>query len=285
MKSFPDSFSKLYCATVDAGEKSGHLVLVLKRLADYIEQQHRLRQKIQSALIYPTIMTVVSMGILIFLLTFVVPKMMDVFDSIGQTLPGMTLMLLAISGAIKHYWYYGLILMGSVIFGFKAWIRRSAYALHRWHKILLVLPMVGQNIQLINTARFSRTFSVLSESGVSVLEAMQIASSLVTNVIIQKAITEATQKVKEGANISLALKQTEFFPVMSIYLIASGEKSGELESMLGAVADNQDEQIERFIDVSLKLFEPMMILVMGALVLFIVLAVMLPVFSINQLVS
>lgn len=285
MRDYPHAFSALYCSTVSAGEKSGHLEIVLQRLADYTEQQFHMRQKIQQALIYPSLMVLVSIGIVGFLLEYVVPKMISVYSNIGQALPAMTQVLIALSNGIKTFGLY--ILLGLVIgiFLFRRTMKLNLAFRSRVHHFLLRIPIIGNAIKTANTARFSRTFAILSSAGVPVLEAMSISSALITNIPIREAVEEATNRVREGANINLALKQTTYFPPMSIHLIASGEASGQLENMLERAANNQDGDISRLIETSLALFEPAIILLMGAIVLFIVLAVLLPIFQLDQFTS
>lgn len=278
----PHAFSHLYCATVAAGEKSGHLELVLQRLADYIEQQLAMRQKILQALIYPSIMIIVALGILGFLLEYVVPKMIAVYSNIGQTLPEMTQFLISISQFSQQFGLAILLLFSAGMIIFRYYQKKSPTLREKTHRFLLRLPILGNAIKVANTARFSRTFAILSSAGVPILEAMDTASALMTNIPMKKAIKEATLHVREGANIHLALKQTRYFPPMSIHLIASGESSGQLENMLERAAKNQDGDISRLIETSLALFEPAIILVMGAMVLFIVLAVLLPIFQLDQ---
>jgi general secretion pathway protein F len=283
MRDFPKAFSSLYCSTVAAGEKSGHLDIVLQRLADYSEQQFHMQQKIQNALIYPSLMVLVSIGIVGFLLEYVVPKMIAVYSNLGQTLPDMTRVLIATSEGLEAYGFYLLLLLIASIVIFRLALKRSPPFKERVHRFILRLPVIGNAVKTINTARFSRTFAILSSAGVSVLEAMGISSALITSIPIREAVVEATQRVREGATIYLSLKQTQYFPPMSIHLIASGEASGQLEGMLERAANNQDGDITRLIETTLALFEPLIILIMGAIVLFIVLAVLLPIFQLNQM--
>lgn len=282
MRDFPQAFSNLYCSTVSAGEKSGHLDIVLQRLADYTEQQFQMRQKILHALIYPTIMVLVSIGIVGFLLEYVVPKMIAVYSNINQTLPTMTRVLVALSTGIQNYGIYLLLAIILMIFLFRRSMKNNLTFREKIHRSCLKIPIIGNAVKVANTARFSRTFAILSSAGVSVLEAMSISAALITNIPIRAAVDEATKRVREGANINLALKQTTYFPPMSIHLIASGEASGQLENMLERAANNQEGDISRLIETSLALFEPAIILLMGAIVLFIVLAVLLPIFQLDQ---
>lgn len=282
MSDFPDAFSALFCATVAAGEKTGHLDKVLLRLAEYTEQQWQMRQKLTTALIYPAMMVLVAVGIVGFLLEYVVPKMVAVYGHLKQALPFMTEILIAASDVVKAYGLYFLLFL---IIGIVVWrkaLKRSVALREKAHRVLLRLPLIGYAVKTSNTARFSRTLSILSAAGVPILEAMTIASELVTIIPIRLAIEQAVKHVREGAAINLALKQTTYFSPMSVHMMASGEASGQLEAMLGRVAQTQEEDISRLIEVALALFEPAIILIMGAIVLFIVLAVLLPIFDLNE---
>jgi general secretion pathway protein F len=280
---FPQIFNNLYRATVAAGEKTGHLDKVLERLADYTERRQAVRQKIMQALIYPTVIICAAIGIVSFLLAYVVPKMISVFQDSGQALPLATQILLVISAFIQNFgWYIILFIIVAVIVFTKAMQRASFKA--RVDRGLLKLPLFGKAIRLVNTARFAHTFAILTAAGVPVLEAMRIGSDIVTNTPIRESLVIATRQVREGVAIHRALKQTNYFPPMSIYLIASGENTGQLETMLQRTAYTQEQQVTQMIDIILALFEPLMILIMGSMVLFIVLAILLPIFNMDQLV-
>jgi general secretion pathway protein F len=283
LKAFPKSFNTLYVATIQAGERSSHLSKVLDQLADHIERSHDLHKKIQHALIYPAIMVLVSAMIVAFLVIYVVPKMVLVYGQIHQSLPTLTLVLIAISTGLKRYGLLILVLMLCAVITFYKLMQRRDFK-YRVHTLLLRLPVIANAIMVINTARFSKTLSILSASGVSVLEGMTTAMQLVTCLPIQDAIKVAIQKVSEGVYIHRALEQTQFFSPLSTHLIASGENSGQLEAMLTKAAESEEKDITRLIDTVLTLFEPMMILVMGGVVLFIVLAILLPIFNLDQLV-
>lgn len=282
LRDHPQAFSALYCATVAAGEKAGHLDNVLLRLADYTEQQARMRQKLQTALIYPVLIVLVAFTIVGFLLEYVVPRMVAVYAHLNQGLPVLTRILIAVSNFVKHDGIYILILL---VIGIYCWLRaykKNQLLRANTHQVLLRTPAIRHALKTADTARFARTLSILTASGVPVIEAMQIAAQLIIMLPIRKAVQEAVHRVREGAAIYLALKQTTFFSPMSIHMIASGEASGQLENMLDRVAQNQEEEITRRIDVTLALFEPAIILLMGIIVLFIVLAVLLPIFQLNQ---
>lgn len=284
MGEYPYVFPELYCATVSSGEQTGHLDIVLEKLADYSEKQQGIQQKIQQALIYPLIMIFVSTTIIAFLLTFVVPKIIEVFSSTGQTLPVMTILLIKMSIFSKKYGLYVLAFLIILIWSFY----RSLSNIHvrlAWHHFLLKLPTISYLVKNINVARYIHTFSILFAAGVNVLETMKVSASLVTNLVIRNRFEEATHKVKEGAAISKALKETGFISPMAIHLIASGEKSGELSNMMEHAAQHLDNEVRRLIDTALTLLEPFIILLMGAVVLFIVLSTLLPIFSMEQLVT
>lgn len=282
LREHPQAFSNLFCATIAAGEKSGHLDKVLLRLADYTEQQAAMKQKLKTALIYPSMIVFVAIGIVGFLLEYVVPKMIAVYAHLNQALPTLTVVLIAISHSVKSYGLYALLILIVGIFMWRRAIKASPELREKSHRFLLRLPLIGNAVKTADTARFARTLSILSAAGVPVLEAMTISSQLMTTIPIRKSVEEAVTRVREGGAIYLSLKQTGYFSPMSIHMIASGEASGQLENMLERVAISQEEEIVRLIDVSLALFEPAIILLMGAIVLFIVLAVLLPIFNLNQ---
>ena len=282
MADFPKAFPKLYRATVAAGEQSGHLDMVLERLADYTEKQHFMRQKIQQALVYPTLMTIVSIAIVIFLLIYIVPKIITVFSQSGQALPAVTSALLAVSAAVQSYGFYALILIILLAFGFRQLLKKENVR-EKFQRILLKIPVVSTAYLAVNAARFSRTFGILFAATVPVLEAMRVAADLVTLIPMYKAIDQSIAKVREGSSIHRALQQTGYFVPMTIHLIAGGEASGQLENMLARAAENQDRHVTMLIESGLTLFEPMMIIVMGAIVLFIVLAIMLPIFQLDAI--
>lgn len=283
MDQFPSAFPELYRATVAAGEQTGRLDVVLEKLADYTETQQKTRQKVQQALIYPSLMIVVSMAIIAFLLTFVVPKIIDVFTGSGQTLPGFTLILIQISDFIKHYGLYLLILLILGIAAFRYSLNYE-HIKKKWHALLLKLPISSYLIRSVNVSRYIHTFGILFSAGVNVLETMKVSASLINNMVMREQFDLAAIKVKEGTGISKALKETGFLNPMAIHLIASGEKSGQISSMMERTASHMDNEVQRLIDTALTLLEPLIILLMGAVVLFIVLATLLPIFSMEQLV-
>lgn len=285
LAAFPKAFPHLYVTTVASGEQSGKLDLVLERLADYTEQQNTMRQKVRQALIYPIVMSLVSICVVVFMLIYVVPRIVHVFTQTKMTLPMSTQILLAASGFLESYGIYLLIVILLGTFLFRYFLRKNKDFRRRVHATLLKMPVIGKNIRFINCARYARTLGILTSASVPVLDAMRAASDLITMLPMQESVSAAIDKVREGGNISTALQQTKYFPPMFIHLIASGEASGKLEAMLERAADNQDSDVNNLMQNSLTLFEPMLILVMGGVVLFIVLAVLLPIFSLDTMAN
>ena len=284
MSNFPSAFPKLYRTSIAAGEHSGKLDTILLKLAEFTERQHHVRQKVRQALLYPSLMTMVSIAIVVFLLVNVVPKIIGVFTDTHQILPMATIVLIKISHVVKNEGWYMLLGFVLLIYGFSMALRRPAFRKTVDH-ILLKTPLIGKAIKTVNAARFGRTLGILTASSVPVLEAMEAATQLVVLVPMKEALVKAKQEVREGQRIYQALKQSGYFAPMFIHLVASGESSGQLESMLEKAANYLETDMEAFIQNVLTLFEPCMILVMGGVVLFIVLAIMLPIFSLDQIGS
>jgi general secretion pathway protein F len=284
LSDFRHIFPELYRTTVEAGEQSGHLDRVLERLADYTESRQQMRQKIQLAVFYPAMLTAVAILVVGGLMTFVVPNVVQVFENIGQDLPGLTTGLIAVSDFMRNNGV--LVLLGIVMLGvLVSWLLRFEDNRRRFHRFLLRVPLLGRLVRGLETGRFARTFSILTASGVSVLEALRISAQVISNIPMREAVNEAAARVREGAGIAAALERSGYFPPMTVHLIASGEASGKLEEMLERAAINQEREIETLIAAVLGLFEPVLILVMGAVVLVIVLAILLPIFNLNQLVQ
>jgi len=281
---YPKVFSDLYRATVDAGEKSGHLDTVLERLADYTESQQELQGKVRQALIYPAFLTVFAIAIVIFLMTNIVPQVVSVFEDIGQDLPGLTMTLIAISDFVIAYGIYLMIAVIAIIIGIRTLLKRPRH-LERYHRWLLRIPIIKKLVRGLNTALFTRTFSILTGSGVTVLESMRISAQVVGNLPMRNAILQATERVREGSGIKNSLDHSKLFPPMTLQLIASGENSGKLEDMLDRAATQLEREQVTLIAYIVGIFEPAIILTMGVLVLLIVLGILLPIFDLNQLVK
>ncbi len=280
---FPGAFPHVYRATVAAGEQAGRLDSVLERLADYTESRHGLRQKISHALIYPIVLTCLALTIIVLMLVYVVPKVVGVFETTGQTLPVLTRGLIALSTFLQNWWYLVVAVIIGVAIGIKRLLSREGPR-RRYHRWVLAMPIFGRVSRGLNTARFTRTLSILTSSGVPVLEALRISSSVVTNLPMRDAVEEATVRVREGGAIGHSLAQSKIFPPMSVHLISSGEASGELDSMLERAASHQENEMDSLLGTMLSILEPALIIVMGLMVLGIVMAILLPIFQINQLV-
>jgi general secretion pathway protein F len=281
---FPAAFPELYRATVAAGEQSGHLDVVLERLADYTENRQVMRQKISLALFYPALLTLVAVLVTVALLTYVVPQVVQVFENVGQQLPLLTRSLIALSDFLRAWGVWLLLGLVLVVVGFARTLRRPA-ARTAFHRFLLRLPLIGRLTRGLNTARFARTFSILSASGVPVLEGMRISAQVLSNLPMRDAVVEAADRVREGSSIRHALEHSRLFPPMTLHLIASGESSGKLEEMLDRAASNQERELETLIAALMGAFEPLLLIGMGGMVLLIVIAILLPIFDLNQLVG
>jgi general secretion pathway protein F len=283
LAAFPTVFPEIYRATVSAGEQSGHLDAVLERMADYTENRQILQQKIRNAMIYPVLLTFVCLGIVALLLAYVVPEVVRVFEAGEQVLPLMTRILIAMSDFLRAWWWLLIAAAVVAVWGFRRWVRNPAARL-RYDAFKLRLPLVGRITRGNNAARFARTFSILAASAVPVLEALRIAAEVVTNTTMRRAVQDAAVRVREGAPIARSLGASKLFPPMLVHLIASGETSGELEAMLERAADNQERELDGVVNTAVGILGPVMILLMGGFVFVIVIALLLPIFQLNQLV-
>lgn len=281
---FPHVFPELYRATVAAGEQSGHLDTILERLADYTEARQLMAQRIQMAMFYPAILTVMAIAVVAVLLGYVVPQVVEVFDDMGQELPLMTRILIAVSSGFRDYGLYGFIVLVIIVVG-TIYVLKKPGPKYKFHRFMLRVPLLGKFNRGVNTSRFARTLSILAASGVPVLDALRIASQVVSNLPMREAVKAAAHKVREGAPLARSLEQSGYFPPMTVNLIGSGEVSGNLEEMLERAATNQEREQETQISFLMSMLEPVLIIVMGMVVLFIVLATLLPIFNMNQLIS
>lgn len=284
MAEFPYVFDQLYRAMVAAGEKSGHLDTVLNRLADYTEKRQQTRSQIVQAMIYPSLMLFFAMGIVLLLLTVVVPKIVSQFDHMGQDLPTITQVLISVSSWLQDYGLFLALFIGILIIVVNRVLQQPKMK-KGYHRLILRLPMLGKVSKGLNTARFARTLSILTASAVPLLESMRISGDVLENLHIKEAVADAAVNVKEGSSLRASLDNTKMFPPMMMHMIASGERSGELQQMLGRAADNQDREFEALVGVSLKVFEPILIVSMAAIVLFIVMAILQPILALNNMVN
>jgi general secretion pathway protein F len=268
---------------VSAGEQSGHLDQVLERLADYTESREVIRQKILGALLYPIVLSVMCFGIISILLVYVVPKVVEVFDHSSARLPLATRILISVSGFLRSYGIWLLIAAAVASWLFMRSLKNPATR-SRFGQFQLGLPIVGRLVRGFNTARFTRTLSILTAASVPVLEALKIAGEVVTNLPMREAVTTAGQRVREGAPIGKSLAASRLFPPMTVHLISSGESSGELESILDRAAQNQERELDGLLTAMVGLLGPLMIVGMGLFVLAIVFAMLLPIFEMNSLI-
>lgn len=281
---YPKVFPGMYCNMVAAGEQSGSLSGVLERLADYLERSLALRSKMRSTLAYPVIMLFISGGIVAFLMAFVIPKITGIFASTKQTLPPLTIVLIHLSDFVRAYWWAlfgGFVL---AVFGIRRYVRgergRKIY-----DRVLLRVPIFGRLARMAAVSRFTRTLSTLLASGIPLLRALDIVKRVVGNSVLEDAIGEAREAISEGSSIADPFRRTGIFPPIVIHMIAVGEKSGELEEMLVKVAETYDLEVETTISTLTALMEPLLILVMAGIVLFIILAVLLPIFQLSNIAS
>jgi len=280
----PKVFSTLYCQMVRAGEASGTLDKILNRLADYLENQLRLRGKIFSAMTYPILMMVVSVLILLFLIAYVVPKVTSIFADLDQALPLPTVILLAISDFIQSYGLLLAIVIGIGLFFLKRHID-TPEGREQYDRLSLKAPIFGRLAKMVAISRFTKTLSTLLSSGVQLLNALEIVEKIVGNKVMEKTIREARGNIREGESIADPLKRSGLFPPLVTHMIAVGEKSGELERMLQKVSEAYDNEVDTVVSGMTSLLGPIMILGMGFAILFIVLAILLPIFEVSQMVG
>ncbi len=283
LREYPQSFNALYCSSVAAGEQSGYLDRVLENLSDYLERQFESTRNVEMALLYPVALLALAFVIVGALMIYVVPDMITVIEDSGQTLPWFTVVLIGMTEVLRSYWW----LLLSLIIG-TVWVIRWALAQPgirlRWDYQKFSIPLVRRISRSSNAARYANTLSILTSAGVPLVEAMNIASEVVGNSWLRRRLQEATQTVSEGMSLKLSLDQVGQFPPMLLHMVGSGEQSGELDSMLDRVANYQQAEVERIVSTLVKMFEPMMLLLMGGVVLFIVMAVLLPILSMNTIV-
>lgn len=284
LQTWPRIFDPVYRTLVKAGEKSGQLGLVLEKLADYNEIRQRIRAKFTQALIYPVMLSTVAIGVVIILLTTVVPKVTEQFIHMKQQLPTTTRILLAISNGLQSWgpWFLACAMLSAI--AFRYWLKRPGNR-HRFHRQLLQRRMTRELLRAINGARYLRTLSILQCSGVPLLDAMHIALEGISNLEVRHRLSLAAEQVTQGSSFHAALENCDLLPPVMLYMIATGEKSGQLSELMTRAADNQDNLLQHRMSLALALFEPALIITMAGIVLFIVAAVLQPILQLNSLVS
>ena len=284
LSAFPRAFPELFRATVAAGERSGHLGHVLEQLADYTEARQASRQKIQLALVYPMILMFASVAIVGFLLGYVVPDVVKIFINSGQPLPALTQAMIAMSNGLRRYgWLLLMLLMAGT--GAARWALRQPRLKLRWHVLQLNLPLVGPVLRAMEAARFASTLAILGKSAVPLVDALEISATVIANLAIRQRMLDVARSVREGGTLARGLERSGDIPPMMLHLIASGERAGELDSMLARAAEQQEQNLAARIALVVSLFEPIMLVLMGGVVLLIVMAILLPILSLNQLVN
>lgn len=284
LSAFPRAFPELFRATVAAGERSGHLGHVLEQLADYTEARQASRQKIQLALVYPMILMFASVAIVGFLLGYVVPDVVKIFINSGQPLPPLTQAMIAMSNGLRRYgWLLLMLLMAGT--GAARWALRQPRLKLRWHVLQLNLPLVGPVLRAMEAARFASTLAILGKSAVPLVNALEISATVIANLAIRQRMLDVARSVREGGTLARGLERSGDIPPMMLHLIASGERAGELDSMLARAAEQQEKNLAARIALVVSLFEPIMLVLMGGVVLLIVMAILLPILSLNQLVN
>ena len=283
LRQFPREFSEVYRATVAAGEESGDLGQVMERLASYIEERQALRNKILAAFVYPAVVTMVAIAIVLFLMTYVVPQVVEVFRQTRQALPWPTRLMLATSETLRAAGIWIALALVAIGFSVGRLFKRPAIRA-AWDAFALRLPLLGRMLRSINTARFAATLAILTAAGVPLLRALEAARATIANAVLAAAVSDAISAVREGASLARALGMAKVFPPVLIHLAASGEATGELATMLERAATNLSREVERRAMLLTTLLDPLLILTMGAVVLGIVLAVLMPIIEINQLV-
>jgi general secretion pathway protein F len=281
---FPSVFPPLFRATIEAGESSGKLDAVLERLADYVERRQALQQKVLVAAIYPIFLFIFSIGIVAVLLTYVVPKVVAVFADLDAQLPLPTRILIGLSDFLREYGLGLLVLtaLGLIAFGYA--MRDDGFK-RRVHRLMLRLPFMGPLTRSGNTGRFTRTLGILFGSGVPILDAMRIGTQVVTNLPMRDAIEAATLRVREGAPVNKSLAESGLFPPITLHLISSGEASGRLDEMLDRAAEQQEREVETLVGATMAALGPVLVVGLGGMVFYIVMAILLPIFDLNQLVK
>ncbi len=280
---YPGSFSHMYRSTVAAGEQSGFLDQVLENLAVYNERQFESRRDVDMAMLYPAVLTLLAFGIVGALMIYVVPDMVGVLENMGQELPLSTRFLIAASELARDFWWLIALAIAAIVMAIRWALAQPSIRLS-WDRQKLVIPLVSRITRSSNAARYANTLSILTSSGVPLVEAMNIASEVVSNQWLKRRLADATQRVSEGSSLRAGLEAAGYFPPMLLHMVASGESSGQLDMMLDKVAVYQQAEVERIVTTMVRLFEPLMLLVMGGLVMFIVMAILLPILNMNQLV-
>ena len=281
---FPKAFPEVFRATVAAGERSGHLGHVLEQLAAYTQARQASRQKIQMALVYPLILMLASVAIVGFLLGYVVPDVVKIFVDSGQPLPWLTQALIVASNGLRNHFPL-LLAVFVALLGLWRWSLRQLTWRLRWHRLALNIPVIGEVLRAMEAARFASTLAILGQSAVPLVDALEIAAAVIGNLTVRARMVNVARAVREGGTLTRGLELSGDIPPMMLHMIASGETAGELDRMLARAAEQQESSLAARIALVVSLFEPAMLVLMGGVVLLIVMAILLPILSLNQLVN
>lgn len=282
LRDHPKAFPNVYCALVSAGEQSGDLGKVLMRLADYTTRAQQLRSSVLQAAIYPAVLTIVSIAVIVMLMAYVVPKVVEQFSDMGQELPLLTRIMIQVSDFVVHQGWILLLVLFGVSFLWRSLLKNARFKLG-FHQNLLRLPLTRNIISNIETARLLNALSIMVNSGSPLLDALNISKETLNNLAIRNAVSDAATAVKEGQSLSKSLGDSGLFPPIAVYMVANGEQSGELGTSLEQAAHQQDNLVNNTIAITTRLIEPLLIIIFGALVLTIVLAILLPILQLNNL--
>lgn len=281
---YPRIFDPMFKTLVTAGERTGQLGAVLEKMADYNEIRQQIKSKLTQAMIYPLMLTLVAILVIVILLVAVVPQIIEQFVHLRHALPLTTRILIAVSGFLQTFWLPISLGAAGIVISLKLALR-SPKQLARFHTLLLQIMVAGPLIRAVNSARYARTLSILQSSGVPLLDAMKISTAGISNVHIHRLFLQAAENVRQGSSLFNALEQTHMFPPMMLYMIASGEQSGRLGELMARAADNQDKLMQHRLSMALAIFEPLLIVSMASIVLFIVMSILQPILQLNNLVS
>lgn len=284
MDLFPKAFDELITTSVEAGEQSGHLDEVLLRLAEYLEQREDMSKQSWMALLYPIILIVTSIAVVSGLMVFIVPKVIQVFETNNAQLPIITRALVSLSDWIRQYGLAVFIALMIAIVAFIFALQNQEFR-YKWHKFLLKIPILGSFIRIAQSARFTRTLGILTKSTVPIVQALSLSSKVIKNLVIKESVEKTAAQVREGSSLSQSLKANGYFPPMTIRLIHSGEQSGILSEMLERSADTQERDVNQKLTSIVSIMQPVAILIVGMMILLIVLAMLLPIFQMNTIIN
>ncbi len=279
----PGAFNEMYRALVRAGESSGYLGPVLERLADYTQTSQQVQQRLKMAMIYPVVLLVISLSVIAALMAFVVPKLVGIFAHSQRALPPLTEALIVTSDFVVNYGFYCVIALVGMVFGIKR-LLRNENRLRTWHRWQLRLPVIGNLVRQINSARFAATLSLLSSSGVPLLQALNIAGQVMSNKLLQESCEQVASAVREGSSLYRAMENVGTFPPLLVQLVSSGEANGTLPQQLDNAAKDQERELEMMLGMAMGLLEPLTIVFMGLAVCLIVMAILQPIFEMNSLI-